>query len=212
MSSGLTVPQPAQGFFVTGTDTGVGKTHVACLLVELLKRQGSRVAVMKPVAAGVEADGLNEDVRKLMAVSNVQADLHDVNPYSFTPPIAPHIAAQHAGRQIDLDVIASAYTRLKHLSDVVVVEGAGGFLVPLCDGVNASAIPEKLGLPIVLVVGMRLGCLNHALLTSEAIAARKLHLIGWIANAIDPTMQSLDENIKTLESCINAPCLGVVTR
>ncbi len=204
----------SHGFFITGTDTGVGKTHVSCLLIETLKEQGLRVAAMKPVAAGEEADGVNEDVRKLMAASNVHAALRDINPYSFAPPIAPHIAAQQAGVDIDLEVIAESYARLRSVSDVVVVEGAGGFLVPLSeclgDGKDMSAIPQKLDLPVVLVVGMRLGCLSHALLTCEAIASRKLQLAGWIGNVIEPSMRELESNIKTLKSSIDAPFMGVV--
>ena len=206
----------SHGFFITGTDTGVGKTHVCCLLIEALKEQGLRVAAMKPVAAGVEADGVNDDVRKLMAASNVHATLRDINPYSFVPPIAPHIAAQQAGVDIDLDVIAESYARLRSVSDVVVVEGAGGFLVPLSecfgDGKDMSVIPKILDLPVVLVVGMKLGCLNHALLTCEAIASRKLQLAGWIGNVIEPSMRGLESNIKTLKSSIGAPFMGVVER
>lgn len=201
---------PSPGYFVTGTDTGVGKTHVCCLLIEALKQQGLRVAAMKPVAAGVEADGVNDDVRRLMAISNVQADLRDVNPYSFVPPIAPHIAAQQVGVEFDLDVIAESYARLRSISDVVVVEGAGGFLVPLNESLDMSAIPKILDLPVVLVVGMKLGCLNHALLTCEAIASRKLQLAGWVGNVIEPSMRELESNIKTLKSSIRAPFMGVV--
>lgn len=205
---------PPHGFFITGTDTGVGKTHVSCLLIEALKAQGLQVAVMKPVAAGVEAGGVNEDVRKLMAASNVHAALRDINPYSFEPPIAPHIAAQQAGVEIELGVIAESYARLRCISDVVVVEGAGGLLVPLrestADGKDMGAIPQMLDLPVVLVVGMKLGCLNHALLTCEVIASRKLQLVGWVGNVIEPSMRELESNIKTLKSNINAPFLGVV--
>lgn len=172
------------------------------------------MAAMKPVAAGVEAGGVNEDVRKLMAASNVHAALCDINPYSFEPTIAPHIAAQQAGVDIDLGVIAESYARLRSVSDVVVVEGAGGLLVPLressADGKDMSAIPQMLDLPVVLVVGMKLGCLNHALLTCEAIASRKLQLVGWVGNVIEPSMRELESNIKTLKSNINAPFIGVV--
>lgn len=201
---------PSPGYFVTGTDTGVGKTHVCCLLIEALKQKGLRVAAMKPVAAGVEADGINDDVRRLMAASNVPADLRDVNPYSFAPPIAPHLAAKRAGVRIDLEVIASCYARLRDASDVVVVEGAGGFLVPLDEKTGMDAIPAKLGLPIVLVVGLKLGCLNHALLTCEAIASRGLVLAGWVDNILEPGMDGLEENIRTLEARIAAPCLARV--
>jgi dethiobiotin synthetase len=198
------------GFYITGTDTGVGKTYAACLLVEMMKRQGLRVAVMKPVAAGADADGMNEDVRLLMATSNVQAPLDLVNPYCFAPAIAPHIAARQAGVTMRLDVIERAYAQLAAQADAVVVEGAGGFLVPFNEECGMDAIPARLELPVVMVVGLRLGCLNHALLTAEAIRARGLELVGWLANRIDPRMDMAKENLTSLRSILRPPCLGVI--
>lgn len=199
----------ARGFFVTGTDTGVGKTRVAVALVRAWRAQGLRVAVMKPVAAGHSPGGVNEDVVALLQVTNVAADLRDVNPYAFAEPIAPHIAAQQAGVRIDLDVIAAAYARLAAAADVVVVEGAGGWRVPLNEGEDMADLAERLGLPVVLVVGLRLGCLNHALLTAESIAQRKLSWGGWVGNHIDPSMACQEENLTTLKARLSTPCLGV---
>lgn len=201
---------PSRGFFITGTDTGVGKTHVACLLIEALKKIGLRVAVMKPVASGVGTDGVNEDVRRLMAAANVPAPKEWVNPYGFTPAIAPHLAARQAGMVMKLDVIEEAYAQLAAMADVVVVEGAGGFLAPFNDEANMDAIPLRLKLPVILVVGLRLGCLNHALLTAEAIRARGLRLAGWVANHIDPDMQEVEANLTSLRSILRSPCLGEI--
>lgn len=204
-------PLPAaRGLFVTGTDTGVGKTYVSCLLVEALKRRGLKVAVMKPVAAGVEAGGMNEDVRLLMASSNVTAPLAVVNPYCFTPAIAPHIAARKVGISMRLDIIERAYAQLAVQADVVLVEGAGGFLVPFNAECGMDAIPQRLRLPVVMVVGLRLGCLNHTLLTAEAIEARGLELAGWFANRVDPGMEMSEENLTTLRSILRSPCLGEI--
>lgn len=200
----------ARGFFITGTDTGVGKTHVACLLVEAIKKSGLRVAVMKPVAAGVDSDGVNEDVRMLMATANVLAPTELVNPYRLVPAIAPHLAAQRAGTSMRLDVIADAYAQLAAQADVVVVEGAGGFLVPFNSESGMDAIPTQLGLPVIMVVGLRLGCLNHALLTAEAIRARGLTLAGWVANHIDPGMDEAAANLTTLTSILRLPFLGEI--
>ncbi len=199
---------PSRGFFITGTDTGVGKTHVACLLVEALKEKGLRVAVMKPVAAGVDADGVNADVRLLMAASNVQMPQEQVNPYCFEPAIAPHLAAQKSGITMHLGVIENAYAELLKLSDVVVVEGAGGFLVPFDGKSGMDQIPVRLKLPVILVVGMRLGCISHALLSAEAIRRRGLTLAGWVANRIDPDMAEMDENLTALSSILCSPRLG----
>lgn len=199
---------PARGYFVAGTDTGAGKTHVACALIEALKRRGQRVAAMKPVAAGVEADGSNADVRRLVAAANVAADPRDINPYCFAPPIAPHIAAQRAGVVIELGVIAEAFERLCAMADVVVVEGAGGLLVPIDDVRGMDSIPQRLDLPVILVVGMRLGCINHALLSAEALRARGLRLAAWVANEIDPAMEAKEENFETLAQRLGVPCLA----
>lgn len=201
---------PSRGFFVTGTDTGVGKTYIACLLVEAFKRNGLRVAAMKPVAAGAGADGMNDDVRRLMAAANVQAPPQRVNPYCFTPAIAPHLAAQQAGVDMQMEVIVEAYEQLAAQADVVIVEGAGGFLVPFNGESGMDIIPARLNLPVIMVVGLRLGCLNHALLTAESIRARGLMLAGWIANRIEPGMEAAEENLLTLYGVLRAPCLGEI--
>lgn len=197
-----------KGIFVTGTDTGVGKTYAACLLVEALKIQGLRVAVMKPVAAGVDAEGVNEDVRLLMNSANVPAPIELVNPYCFEPPIAPHLAARKAGVDMRMETIEKAYSKLAAISDIVVVEGAGGFLVPFDEVSGMDRIPVQLKLPVIMVVGLRLGCLNHALLTAEAIRNRGLTLYGWISNRIDPAMAEAEENLTTLRSILCSPCMG----
>ncbi|MEW6133870.1 MAG: dethiobiotin synthase [Pseudomonadota bacterium] len=200
----------ARGLFVTGTDTGVGKTYVSCLLAEVLKRRGLKVAVMKPVAAGVEADGMNGDVRLLMASSNVPAPPSIVNPYCFAPAIAPHLAARQAGISMRLDIIERAYAHLAERADVVLVEGAGGFLVPFNAECGMDAIPRRLRLPVAMVVGLRLGCLNHAQLTAEAVTARGLELAGWFANRVDPDMKMSEENLASLRSILRSPCLGEI--
>lgn len=204
----------ARGLFVTGTDTGVGKTLVAGALVRGLARTGARVVGMKPVAAGglVDADGgpVNEDVLALRAAGNVDAPLAEVNPYLFEAPIAPHIGAARAGSAITVERIRASHAALAARADAVVVEGAGGFLVPLSDTLDFGDVAVALGLPIVLVVGMRLGCLNHALLTQEAIRARGLRLAGWVANRIDPDMAAFDENLAALTARLQSPRLAVI--
>ncbi|MFN3750031.1 MAG: dethiobiotin synthase [Thiobacillus sp.] len=200
---------PVRGYFVTGTDTGVGKTRVAVALIHALRAQGLRVAAMKPVAAGHAPGALNEDVAALIAASNVPADLCDVNPYAFEPAIAPHIAAAQAGVCVDLDVIRAAQARLAARADAVVVEGAGGWRVPLNEHQDMADLAQALGLPVVLVVGLRLGCLSHALLTAESVARRSLAWGGWVGNAIDPAMVCRDENIAALRACLPGPCLGI---
>lgn len=197
-------------YFVTGTDTGVGKTLVACGMLRALARQGRRVAGFKPVAAGCTPDGRNEDVERLLAASTVTLVREQVNPYCFAPPVAPHIAASQAGTRIVLDAIVSSYRALSAQADCVVVEGAGGFLVPLNDSQTLADLTEALALPVILVVGMRLGCLSHALLTAEAVAARGLTLAGWVANMLDPGMHAARENVEALRARIGAPLLGVV--
>lgn len=199
------------GIFVTGTDTGVGKTRVAVALIEALKAQGLNVVGMKPVAAGCEqinGEWVNEDVALLRGAANVAAPMDWINPYLFHDPIAPHIAAERAGRRIELAPILAAYRELAKLADVVVVEGVGGFRVPLNEAEDSADLAAALGLPLVLVVGLRLGCLNHALLTAEAIAARGLVLAGWLANAIDPAMAMREENVRALRERIPASCIA----
>jgi len=201
-----------KGVFVTGTDTGVGKTRVSVALVHALRAQGLRVAAMKPVAAGTELhEGvlINEDVAALTAAANVDADPRWVNPYLFHPPIAPHIAAAQVGVAIDLQVIVDAYSGLAELADVVVVEGVGGFRVPLDATHDTADLALALDLPMLLVVGLRLGCLNHALLTAEAIAHRKLPWAGWVGNHIDPLMDAQAENVLALRQRLPNPCLGI---
>jgi dethiobiotin synthetase len=197
-------------FFVTGTDTGVGKTLVSCALLRALAAQGFRVAGFKPVAAGCEADGMNDDAKALLAAGNVPLSYAEVNPVCLAQPIAPHIAAARSGSRIELAPILAASQALAAASDHVVVEGAGGFRVPLNDRQDSADLARELGLDVILVVGMRLGCLNHALLTAEAIAARGLTLAGWVANVRDATMPVLEENITALRQRIAAPLLGVV--
>ena len=202
-----------RAYFVTGTDTGVGKTTISSALVHQFAALGLRSVGMKPIASGCVLQGgvlLSEDVQQLQAASNLALPLADINPYAFEPAIAPHIAASQAGVEIDLDVIQAAYARLESEADVVIVEGVGGFRVPLNDSLDTADLAVALGLPVIMVVGLRLGCINHALLTAEAIAARGLTLVGWIANLIDPAMSMQQENLEALSQRLPAPCLGVV--
>ncbi|MBI2295561.1 MAG: dethiobiotin synthase [Betaproteobacteria bacterium] len=207
-----TLPRPAgRGYFVTGTDTGVGKTLVACALLNAYAAHGLRVVGMKPVAAGAKptAEGLkHEDVERLAAASSVTAPREHVNPYCFAAAIAPHIAAREAGVAIALGRIERSFRALASLADVVIVEGVGGFRVPLGPATDTAQLATRLALPVILVVGMRLGCLNHALLTADAIAARGLKLAGWVANHVDPRMAAADENVRALEERIGAPLLA----
>jgi dethiobiotin synthetase len=199
----------ARGLFVTGTDTGVGKTRVAVALIHALRAQGLRVAAMKPVSAGSVPGEPNEDVVALMRAVNVKAEASDVNPYAFAEPVAPHIAAAQAGVRIELAVIAGSYARLAAAADVVVVEGAGGWRVPLNEREDMADLAQALGLPIVLVVGLRLGCLSHAFLAAESIAGRRLPWAGWVANRIEPSMAHQAENIAALRARLPGPCLGI---
>ena len=201
----------ARGFFVTGTDTGVGKTLVACALLHAFAARGLRVVGMKPVAAGAELKNgvlLNDDVEQLIAASNVSAPHNIVNPYCFVPPIAPHIAANLCNNLIKINKLCDRFRQLSALADVVVVEGVGGFCVPLNDQETSADLAEQLALPVLMVVGMRLGCLNHALLTAEAIRARGLVLAGWISNHLDPMMMHADANVASLQSRIGAPLIA----
>lgn len=197
---------PSPGLFITGTDTGVGKTAVATALLRALVRDGRRAVGMKPVATGLAPDAaLNADVGALIAAGNVAASPGEVNPFAFAPPIAPHLAAAAAGGRIDLDRIAAAYAGLARIADAVVVEGAGGVFVPLGPGIDMLDIPRRLGLPVLLVVAIRLGCLNHALLSALAMNARGVHLAGWVANRIDPQVQEGDANVRALVERLPAP-------
>ncbi len=203
----------SRSFFVTGTDTGVGKTLVTAGLLRSLRESGVTVAGMKPVAAGAIAgpEGrANEDALLLQAEASERHSYATVNPWLFEPAIAPHIAAAEAGVVIDTDRIVSAHESLRASAEVVLAEGAGGFLVPLDARRSFAELPGLLGMEVLLVVGLRLGCLNHALLTAEAIAARDYRLAGWIGNCIDPAFARRDANIATLTERIAAPCLGIV--
>ncbi len=194
-----------QAFFITGTDTGVGKTYVACKLIRDYAAQGYKVVGMKPVAAGcelVDGEWVNEDVLRLTQASNVVVPRDLINPYSFKEPIAPHIAAEKAGVKIEMEVIKRAFDQLAEVADIVIVEGAGGFLVPLNNQQTIADLAAALNIPIVLVVGMKLGCINHALLSVEAIKARQLTLHGWVANEVDSNMSALCENIASLSQRI----------
>lgn len=200
------------GVFIAGTDTGVGKTRVAQALIQRGVAAGKRVAAMKPVSAGcvwTEEGWLNDDVALLRAASNVALPLALLNPYAFEPPIAPHLAAQKAGVEIDLARIESAYHEITAQSDEVIVEGVGGLLVPLNAKHSAADIILRLDLPVILVVGMRLGCLNHALLTVEAMAQHGIKLQAWVANQIDPNMREFDLNLASLKQRISAPLIAV---
>jgi dethiobiotin synthetase len=194
-----------RGVLVTGTDTGVGKTVVAVALLRSLTAQGLRCVGMKPVAAGFDDDGAHADVKALAAAGNVDAPLDDRNPYRFAAAVAPHLAAEAAGTAIDVATIAAAATRLCSRADAVVVEGAGGVLVPLGARHDVLDIALALDLPVVLVVGLRLGCINHALLSAMAIRRRGLVLQGWIANRLPPAMALADENVRTLAARIGNP-------
>ncbi len=195
-----------RGIFITGTDTGVGKTVVAAALLRALAATGCRAVGMKPVAAGLAAgEWVHADVRELIAAGNVAAAPADLNPFAFALPVAPELAARDAGAVIGLDPIAAAYARLAAGADAIVVEGAGGALVPLGRATDMLDIPARLGLPVLLVVGIRLGCLNHALLSALAISARGLRFAGWVANRIDAEMREGDANVAALAARLPAP-------
>jgi dethiobiotin synthetase len=202
-----------KGVFITGTDTGVGKTVVAAGLVRGLVARGLRVAVMKPVASGSERtpEGLkNEDALTLITASNVAAPYEQVNPYCFEPAISPHIAAEEAGISVDPAHIRRNFEALARASDLVVVEGAGGWLAPVGPHASIRNLAMTLDLPVVMVVGLRLGCINHALLTKLAIESDGARLAGWIANKIDPSMARPAENLETLVRLLEMSPLAIV--
>ncbi len=201
----------SSGWFITGTDTGVGKTRVARLLLDSLARAGQRAVGMKPVASGCFATetGLrSEDAQALLAASGVAADYADVNPYALAPACAPHLAARESGVDIRLDVILDRFQRLQQQAPWVVVEGVGGWMVPLGARLTLADVAHALQLPVILVVGLRLGCLNHALLTVAAIRRQAVPLAGWVANQIDPGMTRAKENVDALNDRIDAPLLA----
>lgn len=198
-----------EGYFITGTDTGIGKTLVSCALLHAFAANGRKVIGMKPVAAGCE-NGHWMDVDLLVAASTVSAPCKLINPYALIPPLAPHIAAKQANIVIDPTVIRKAFLELKKAAEIVIIEGVGGFLVPLSDQYNGADLARILNLPVILVVGLRLGCLNHALLTAQAVKANGLRLVGWVANGIDPQMSAQKENVQALEQRLDCPLLGII--
>jgi dethiobiotin synthetase len=203
----------AAGVFVTGTDTGVGKTVIAAALTRALVARGLRVAVMKPVASGSDPTPQgprNSDALALMAASNVPAPYEVVNPYCFLPPISPHIAAREAHVSIDVARLRCRFDSLAGASDCIVVEGAGGWLAPISDTAGMADLAAALALPVLLVVGLRLGCLNHALLTRASLAARGAAFVGWIANALEPRFERAAENLATLTARLGEPPLAHV--
>ena len=202
--------QNRPAWFITGTDTEVGKTFTTCALLHRLHSDGIKALGMKPVAAGTDSHGQNGDVEALIAASGVNAPRELVNPYLFRPPIAPHIAAAIEGREIDIAHIVRSFEALQEMADAVLVEGVGGFCVPLGAHCDTSDLAKQLSLPVILVVGMRLGCINHALLTAQVLQTRSLPLAGWVANCIEGDMPYLDDNILALQALLPAPLLGTV--
>ncbi len=203
-----------QSYLVIGTDTGVGKTYFSHRLIQHFVAQGVQTIGMKPIASGFEqlpnGEWQNEDVVQLCAASNASAAMDFINPYAFKPAIAPHIAAEEAGVSMMLDTIVTAYQALSQQAEVVVVEGAGGLMVPLNQELTLLDMVKALQLPVILVVGMRLGCINHALLTMQVLAAQDVTVTGWVSNQIDPKMSRYQENLKTLQSLIKTPLLDTL--
>lgn len=201
------------GLFITGTDTGVGKTRVTAALLQALAAQGKRVIGMKPVASGCTDTGSqrsNEDADQLVAASNIAADYNTVCPYRFVPPIAPHLAAAEEGVEISIDRIIDCYQALQTQADRVLVEGVGGWAVPINRHNSMADVAVRLQLPVIMVVGARLGCINHALLTQQGILSSGLSLAGWVYNHIDPDMQRSNDVLASLRGRISAPLIGSV--
>ena len=204
----------ATGFFVAGTDTEVGKTLVSGALILKLREQGMNAIGFKPVVAGTYQDAqghtLNEDLETLRIASNLSSEELSLCPYVLDRPAAPHLVAAHQGLQLEMSVILQSFQNIQSQSDCVVVEGAGGLLIPLNDQEDLATFAQEIKLPIILVVGMKLGCINHALLTYEAIKARNLNIAGWVANTLSTEMPLLEENIQTLQARIDTPFLGLI--
>ncbi|MGD8784072.1 MAG: dethiobiotin synthase [Thioalkalispiraceae bacterium] len=203
----------AKGVFITGTDTEIGKTLVSCLLIDALVQEGNQVIGMKPIASGAEkVNGRlqNEDAIHLMRHSNIEMPYSSVNPYCFQPPIAPHIAARQNGQQIEIAMIQRAYKNLAQEADWVIVEGVGGWKVPINNEEMVSDLASGLDLPIIMVVGMKLGCINHALLTASAIRANGNRLIGWVANQLSLQMPVYKENLQALQNLLQCPLIAEI--
>lgn len=203
----------AQGLFITGTDTGCGKTEITLGLMQRLQQTGQVVLGMKPIASGAIATphGLrNEDALRIQRQGSLKIPYEQVNPFAYAPAIAPHLAAAAVGRPILIERILAIYDQLTELADRVIVEGVGGWRVPLGPRLSLPDLVRALDLPVILVVGLKLGCLNHVLLTQESIRHAGLELRGWIANHVDPDMQAQEANVRTLRDWLDAPCLGEV--
>lgn len=205
-----------RAYFVTGTDTEIGKTTIAAGLLHVARQSGLSTAAAKPVASGciATAAGLrNDDALALLGQCSLVLGYEEVNPFAFAPAIAPHLAAREAGLELSVARLLPAVRRvLQHDAEFTLVEGAGGWRVPLAGDENLSDLALALGLPVILVVGVRLGCINHAVLTAEAILRDGLPLAGWVANIIDPQTSRLEQNLATLAERLPAPCLGRVPR
>jgi len=202
--------------FITGTDTGVGKTTIAVMLLRQLNQQGYKTFAMKPIASGCEYNKdqqlENADALLLQSASSLSDTYERVNPFALTLPIAPHLSAKNMGITLDKNtIIKKILSSIRHDADFNIIEGAGGFCVPLNDHELYSDVIAELSVPTILVVGLRLGCLNHAILTVQNMLQRKINMIGWVANCIDPEMKAVDENIETLKRWIKQPCLGIVS-
>ena len=205
-----------RAYFVTGTDTEIGKTTIAAGLLQLARQAGLSTAAAKPVASGCvpSAEGLrNEDALALLGQCSLPLAYAEINPLAFAPAIAPHLAAREAGVTLDVATLLPAVRHvLAKRADFTLVEGAGGWRVPLDGDESLADLAVALGLPVILVVGVRLGCINHAVLSAEAIARDGLQLAGWVANIVDPQTSRLEENLATLGERLAAPCLGRVPR
>ncbi len=197
------------GYYICGTDTGIGKTYAACTIVDHLRRRGLRVSVMKPVASGCCA-GRNDDAQRLIAASGLTLPYPTVNPYALTAAIAPHLAAAIDGQTIEAEVIERALGELASQGELVIVEGVGGVAVPLGDDCLQTDLIARLQLPVILVVAIRLGCINHALLSIAYLEARNIPVAGWVANLVDPDSPCQQANIDTLVGHIKKPLLGTI--
>jgi dethiobiotin synthetase len=202
-------------YFITGTDTGIGKTFITCGLLSFFQSKNLKVVGIKPISAGVQIlnnQKINEDVFLLKKYSNIEIDYKDINYYSFDKPVSPHIVASLENHPIDFDLIKDNIKKIQSKADVVLIEGAGGYEVPIDVERRMSDLITYIDVPVILVVGVRLGCLNHTLLTYEAIKAKHNKIFGWIANIIEEDMLCVDENINYLKEKITEPCIGVVPK